>query len=494
MNTTQSHHDTSSDDDSSQEDLEESEENIVVQEVNVDDLDEEVDVDDDCPVTPNSFSNMQLTEGTTDDTLVEGHDYDIITVYTVNPDLDLIEASSEDETDQIDYNLNNKEHFKDREVVNSEDSSNYKINHIAEPKPNLRKQVMDILSAPIESNVDDYFIKNELLDSDEPVVKDVDEYFIKETKPNVNELIVEKKVVEEESLPQFPDNAIKVNEYLIKQNVKKEPLKSKLIEKHNNTDISISESDLEVLPNIEDLKRYLLEDIPYTKFRNMQRSCSLPQSPMQNICMDVDDAKTCLSFEDLNLDLSDLNFDNDKDKSNNSNKSDEMPRTLTDEDINSFLITNKKENKQIGIPKNDDDLSQQDMEIDHPVEGVIHSSPKDRQVTSTPIPETPTVLDFCIEKTPIKKENKNKVDDDFVDVESCNDMVIPVLEANNLNSLLEQFEATEKLNTKKKLFAKVEDNLKTCKNTLTSGMRLQDAGVQLNKNKMRHILVSKLII
>ncbi|XP_026728876.1 uncharacterized protein LOC113494670 [Trichoplusia ni] len=524
MNTTQSSQDTSSDDESSglEESMEELDENevqengddsgdelgdsIVVHEVDVGDDDDNIEGDDDNDVIhPNSVHNLHIGPNSVEDnTLVEGHDYDVITVYEVNPDLDLIEASSEDER-EVDY-VSEKD---PTECVNGDDSPRYKDVSYQESST-LCQDGLDInLDTPVVSNVDEYFIKNNnhehILDTDGPVVKDVDEYFIKDKGketipvPNVDDFFIKHKLPEEESTQfHLPVPTPKVEEFIVSDvkkdeeenldNCETEP------EQDNNADVSINESDLEVLPNIEDLKRYLLEDMTYTKFRHIQKSCSVPQSPMQNICMDIDDVKTCMSFEDLNLDLSDLAFDNDKDKSDSANKSDDMPRTLTDEDVNSFLITNKTETK---VTHEEDDLSHQDMEIERPLEPIIETAPKiievpSRKRTSTPIP---TVLEFCIEKTAVKKESTtdSKELEDFVDVESCHDAVIPVLEANNLNSLLEQFEATEKLNTKKKTIpvVKTEDpKMKSFnKNALTNGMRLQDAGVQLNKNKMRQILM-----
>lgn len=551
MNTIQSSQDTSSDDDSSgpEENMEDTEvngpqehiedsgdemvDNIEVCEVNVDGDDENDDEEIDV-LHSNSLHHMHINgvNSIEDNTLVEGHDYDIITVYTVNPDLDLIEASSEDDAE--DYSISEKD---GPDCVNGDDNSYTHVNY-QEPNSLICQSGLDInLDGPVVSNVDEYFIKNtdndhNILDTDGPVVKDVDEYFIKDkekdtvTIPNVDDFFIKHKLPEEVStqfqlsvpIPNVDEYLVKLNNQNTQRHVKPEPEPEPdpVIEPKpeiqpepeiepeadtNVADVSINESDLEVLPNIEDIKRYLLDDMSYTKFRHNQKSCSVPQSPMQNICMDIDDAKTCLSFEDLNLDLSDLAFgDTEKDKSNSANKSDDIPRTLTDEDVNSFLITNKTDQRNIKLEE--DDLSCQDMEIDRPLESTFSTGPPiiempSRKMTSTPIP---TVLDFCIEKTSVKKEvtaelKEPKVEvDDFVDVESCNDTVIPVLEANNLNSLLEQFEATEKLNTKKRPapVVKTEDpKVKSFnKNALTNGTRLQDAGVQLNKNKMRQILVS----
>ncbi|KOB70071.1 Uncharacterized protein OBRU01_15848, partial [Operophtera brumata] len=597
----------------------------------------------------------------------EGHDYDIITVYEVNPDLDLIEASSDDDT--TDFSITEKtENDEDGENLNSEESLKYGTSYGKQPTPD--NEIDLNLDTPVVSNVDEYFIKEkDILHVDGPVVKDVDEYFIKDkgkaesiTVPNVDDFFIKHKLPEEESTKfHIPETIPNADELLVVGNNIKELKPKKFIEKvkedlipeevipeevipeevipeevipeevipeevipeevipeeviskkvipedvlpdevkpeevapegdpEGKLDVSINESDLEVLPNIEDLKRYLLEEMTYTKFKSIQRSCSLPHSPMHgsNVCMDVDDAKTCLSFEDLNLDLSDLTFDSDKDKSDNAIKSDDIPRTLTDEDVNSFLITNKPHDKN---EKDDDDLNPQEMEIEDTIESNITDIPRVddsfRKLTSTPLPSvgrTSKVLDFCVEKTPspsrkeLRREKVADLDahttprkvvvepprktkivpldykfnstkvidvrhvvpvvkpfvpivakpiavvtkpvvkpvaikpvapksvatkpvnaeskvapadlDDFVDVESCNDTVIPVLEANNLSSLLEQFEATEKLNkSKKPLRITPTEEQKKNNKSLTNGMRIQDAGVQLKNNKMRQILV-----
>ncbi|KAG6455712.1 hypothetical protein O3G_MSEX009363 [Manduca sexta] len=500
INTTQLSHDTTSDDDSSQEDVDD-EDNISVQEVNVDDVD--VEVDDDVIDVQNDELNLQHMQiSNVEDTLVEGHDYDVITVYTVNPDdIDLMEASSDDEKEQIDFAINDNEESEcdePGEYLNPESNTNV-VNYEPQPASNIRQQVMDILSRPVESSADEYLLKTEILD--EPVVKDVDEYFIKDkdketiSVPNVDDFFIKNKLPEEETAQfSMPEPLPNVDEFLVKSAAKVET-QEECVEPDSNVDahdMSINESDLEVLPKLEDLKRFLLEDLSESKLKNIQRSCSVPQSPMQSI-LDIEDAKTCLSFEDLNLDLSDLAFDNDKDKSDGANKSDDIPRTLTEEDVNSFLITCKIEKKEPQC--NEDDFSHQDMEIERPLETSIIHAPLDRKMTSTPIPSipTPAVIEYCPENSPVKKEKEEtKTElDDFVDVEMCNDGVIPVLEANNLSSLLEQFEATEKLNIKRPQ-AKMEEKVKN-KNSLTNGMRLQDAGVQLNKNKMRQILMPSTI-
>nr|XP_026489603.1 uncharacterized protein LOC113396046 [Vanessa tameamea] len=490
VNITQSNQDTSIDED----------ENIEIQEVSIDDK--------------NSDSNDQMdlleAENMEENSLVEGDDYDVIQVFAVDPDLDL-EASSDEEQD---YSINEDAiESDDGEYLIPEDTTRNE-SHLKHDNQsnNICQDSLGInFDTPVVSNVDEYFIKeNEkhiLEVKDEPVVKDVDEYFIKDNKepepepesPNVDDFFVKEKLPEETDF-RISKTVPNVNEFFVIDSstaVKEQEIEE--IDDENAdpvAEVSINESDLEVLPNIEDLKRYLLEDMPYTKLKNAQKACSvsLPHSPMHNICMDID-AKTCLSFEDLNLDLSDLTFESDKEKSGTSVKSDDLPRTLTEEDVNSFLITDKAGSKE--VVKNEDDFNPQDMDIDRPVDSIISNvdpaSPiaiPDIKRTSTPIP-APNVLEFCIEKTSVKKEPDIKVEvDDFVDVESCNDAVIPVLEANNLNSLLEQFEATEKLNIKHRepIVNVSEPKVKSYTN-LTSGMRLQDAGVQLNKTKMRQILM-----
>ncbi|KAJ2941567.1 hypothetical protein O0L34_g14619 [Tuta absoluta] len=539
----------------SQETSSDEEENIEVQEV----------VYDDGPEAHSEVVEEQV--------LVEGDDYDVIQVYAVDPDLDL-EGSSDEEPEDfaISNNIVTKQEIGEEYFI---------VNDNPHRKAIHESQAIDgynfNLDTPVVSNVDEYFIKEDrdkdiLAVRDEPVVQDVDEYFIKEEKtPNVDDFFIKDKLPEEEvpkpvNVDEFFVSNVKPPEK-IEQNITTEQnvIEQNVIEQNiDNADaeVPINESDLEVLPNIEDLKRFLLEDMSHSNYKTAQRSCSLPQSPMHNICLDIDDAKTCLSFEDLNLDLSDLTFDNDKDKSSGSAKSDDIPRTLTEDDVNSFLITslNKPENKGIIRPEPviEDDLSHQDMEMEEPVQSsiepviipeiktpvkilipktstpiksTIHSSseliipevrtpvrnsvPKTaKQINSTEqssmepviipevktpikisVPKTSTpvksILNFCVEKSAVKKKENADIkveSDDFVDVESCNDTVIPVLAANNLNSLLEQFEATEKLNTKPKKVIKSEEQ-KVKSASLTNGMRLQDAGVQLNKTKMRQILM-----
>ncbi|XP_034837413.1 uncharacterized protein srl [Maniola hyperantus] len=480
VNITQSNLDTSIDED----------ENIEVQEISIDDKNSD----------SNDNTDLLEADNMEEDSLVEGDDYDVIQVFAVDPDLDL-EASSDEEQEDfcINEDANNSD---DGEYLNTAEKEEL-TRAIYGTKGRTNSICQDSLGinfdAPVVSNVDEYFIKanNEkrLLEiKDEPVVKDVDEYFIKDTKEDLKVPSVENYLINKTKLPKDTDFRIsmtvpdKIFADADTVDHKKPETGTEYVD--HVADVSINQSDLEVLPNIEELKRFLLEDMSYKKLRSAQKQCSvsLPHSPMHNICMDIE-AKTCLSFEDLNLDLSDLTFENDKEKSGTSTKSDDVPRTLTEEDVNSFLITdNKPEPKK--IVKEEDDLSPQDMDIDRPVDAIISSVEQtpiiipDMKCTSTPIPE-PNVLDFCIEKQTVKKEPDIKVEpDDFVDVESCNDTVIPVLEANNLNSLLEQFEATEKFNIKPKKPGN-EPKVKS----LTSGMRLQDAGVQLNKTKMRQILM-----
>ncbi|CAH2059115.1 unnamed protein product, partial [Iphiclides podalirius] len=446
-----------------------------------------------------------------EDSLVEGDDYDVIQVYAVHPDFDL-EASS-DEEEQKEYSMEeNGEESETEEYVNTEDNAissaqeNHAYNETVTPEELSHDGLGINLDAPVVSNVDEYFIKDskekEILEvKDKPVVNDVDEYFIKEIKhepsvpsiPNVDDFFI-KSQVPQKKVPDFsiPKVTPTVTDIFDVPNGATEEVNPDPTEvQEANADVPINEADLDVLPNIEEIKKYLLEDIPYMKFKNAQKSCSVPHSPMHSICVDLD-AKTCLSFEDLNLDLSDLNFDSDRDKSANSSKSEDIPRTLTDEDVNSFLITDKS--RLGGGVKTEDDLNPQDMDIDGSIETEVEKvdtiSPlKVKRHSSPPISKS-NVLEFCIEKAAVKKESELKVElDDFVDVESCNETVIPVLEANNLSSLLEQFEATENFNTKPKRPAiKVEPKAKT-NGSLANGMRLQDAVVQLNKNKMRQIMM-----
>lgn len=463
----------------SQDSSSDEEENIEVQEVSFEDR---------------PPGNLQLeSDPVEENVLVEGDDYDVIQVFAVDPNLDF-EVSSDDE-EHGDFAIIEKKSENDAEYIVSQEKL---TNQIRNCETALPPDVLNFnLDTPVVSNVDEYFIKEDkdkdiLAIKDELVVNDVDEYFIKEEKPkeiNVDDFFIKEKPPED---LQFDVKPVTVEEFFVpKTKVPEEPSEPDPVE------VPINESDLEVLPNIEDLKKLLLEDMTYSKFKNAQRSCSLPQSPMHNLCLDIDDSKTCLSFEDLNLDLSDLTFDNDKDK---SGKSDDAPRTLTDEDVNSFLITTKPEpmDRPKSVEPLNDDFSHQDMEIDRPVESSVNParSIKMEEIrslmrTSTPVPK-PSVLDFAIEKSAVKKEKTDvKIEvDDFVDVESCNDTVIPVLEANNLNSLLEQFEATEKMNTKSKRPVIKQEEQKVKSACLTNGMRLQDAGVQLNKTKMRQILVS----
>lgn len=468
----------------SQDSSSDEEENIEVQEVPFDDRPPEN--------VPFEYDPVE------ENVLVEGDDYDVIQVFAVDPNLDF-EVSSDDE-EHGDYAISEKKSENDAEYIASQEKL---TNEIGNCETTLQSDVLNFnLDTPVVSNVDEYFIKEDkdkdiLAVKDELVVHDVDEYFIKEEKPkeiNVDELII-KEILPEDT--QFDVKPAVAQDFCVSETAKApEESSEPELSEPDPVEEPINESDLEVLPNIEDLKKFLLEDMTYSKFKNAQRSCSLPQSPMHNLYLDVDDSKTCLSFEDLNLDLSDLTFDNDREK---SGKSDDAPCTLTEEDVNSFLITTKPE--PVERPKSveplNDDFSHQDMDIDRPVESTVnHTRPiKTEEIrslirTSTPVPQ-PSVLDYAIEKSAIKKEKIDvKIEvDDFVDIESCNDTVIPVLEANNLNSLLEQFEATEKLNTKSKrpVIKQEQKDKSAC---LTNGMRLQDAGVQLNKTKMRQILVS----
>lgn len=513
----------------------------------------------------------------------------IIQVYAVDPDLDL-EASDEE-----DYCIQNKS-VDETDAVYEEEVSTVAYAENAENGYHNEQESHDNLGinldTPVVSNVDEYFIKDgsrndeKILEvKDQPVVADVDEYFIKDSNKINNELQVEE---EESTIPNVDDFFVKdakpnkeiedlvgtvpnVDDFFNKVEDKQSTVSETKVE-----DNHIVSTEQDILPHIEHIKRFLLEDMPCPKLqsKSVQRSCSLPHSPAHFSYLDADDAKTSLSFEDLNLDLSDFSFDEGKGEknfsfsSNNSaNKSDDPPRTLTEEDVNSFLIKSKKDIElAFEDPKADVDLNQEDMEIDCPVEAKIDCSTEkifaiepnvnktnveptppttvvnpvvgeidieseikasvitpivkppaieqhkhskktiviDKKhvvpLTSTPKPKaSSTLLDFCIEKPAsekkvIKKEKEIKQEaDDFVDVESLNDTVIPVLAANNVSSLLEQFEASEKINpnVRRKQVVKVEPSTKgKVTNGLANGMRLQDAAVQLNKNKMRQILVS----
>ncbi|XP_047525694.1 uncharacterized protein LOC125063336 isoform X1 [Pieris napi] len=568
------------------------EEEIDVQEVSID---ERIDSSDN-EVDPDSAEDTSLVEGADYDVIqVFAVDPDLdLEGSSEDEELEPEHDDEHEDEDEEEY-LNSDDKSNYTETDNSVLYHQNPTDNICEGNLDIN------LDASIVSNVDEYFIeeKDILAVKDEPVVKDVDEYFIKNvkelTQPTIEEdfLIPEKlpdesdfriqknvpdveeffaidhnddkseiinviipdpeteiepevPINETEIEPELPINEIEIEPELPINETEIEPElpineteiepELPINEPEIESELPINETDLAGLPNIEDLKRYLLEDMPYNKLKNAQRSCSVPHSPMHNLCLDID-SKTCLSFEDLNLDLSDLSFDNCKDKSNNSSKSDDIPQTLTEEDVNSFLITSSC----APSIKNQDDLKLQDMEIDKPVETIMSeehtksaktlpiepnatyksslnkipainsaniqdqhpelktSNIKQEPISHTKLPKIPlksklTVFDFCIEKN-VKKERDVENDiDDFVDVESCNDSVIPVLEANNLNSLLEQFEATEKLNKKKEKIVKVETTVKSKPITsLTNGMRLQDAGIQLNKNKMRQILMPSTI-
>ncbi|CAG4967269.1 unnamed protein product [Parnassius apollo] len=487
--------------------------NPVVEQLNQDLSSDEEEVDfqaQEIDLNRKSFDVKDIEQSEIDnveeDSLVEGDDYDVIQVYAVHPDFDL-EASSEDE-EQSDWHVKeNGERTETEEYYNTDEDTNCSVqeNYVYDESETteISHDALGInLDTPVVSNVDEYFIKdnreNHILEvKDKPVVNDVDEYFIKDTKqenniPNVDDFFIKNEVPKPTVTAFHIKDTPIVNLYGVQNSVAEEVHPHPTEEQEPHAEVSINDSDLDVLPNIEEIKKFLLDDIPYMKLKNAQKSCSVPHSPMHSICMDLD-AKTCLSFEDLNLDLSDLDFGNEKDKSANSSKSEDIPRTLTEEDVNSFLITSKTQ--PAIITTTEDDLNPQDMDIDGSVESATDNiNPSSvttyRNCSSTPIPKS-TVLEFCIEKSAVKKENDVKVEpDDFVDVESCNESVIPVLEANNLNSLLEQFEATEKFNPKpKKSVIKVNDQKVKTLNSLTNGMRLQDAGVQLNKNKMRQIMM-----
>ncbi|XP_045455259.1 uncharacterized protein LOC123664936 [Melitaea cinxia] len=428
--------------------------------------------------------------------LVEGDDYEIVQVYEVNPFLDLEASSDEDEDDNEANCLNedgyDSEYGEDPISEHEELAPTHNISENSE-KTSTRNVPQDSLGinfdTPVVTNIDEYFVKpnvnNILKVKNEHVVKDVDEYFIKDTKKLKHPSVVDyfkDEVPKTLPLEIFaPDNTDTTEQ---QQN-------HEVIETVDNiAEDRVTESDMDVLPNIEDLKRFILEEPPYNKFKTAQKShsVSLPHSPIHNLNLDPD-AKGCLTFEDLNLDLLDLSLENDREKLNTKN--DDMPRTLTDDDVNSFLITDKKESNQ--PVKNEDDFSLQDMDMDCPVDAIIDTigpvsafQLPDRKLTSTPLP----ILEYCVKKTQVKIEPEIKLEkEDFVDVESCPETAVPVLEASTLDSLLEQFEATENLSTTD-VKPIVSEKLSEAKCSLTSGMRLQDAGVQLNKTKMKKILMA----
>ncbi|KAL4708538.1 hypothetical protein ACJJTC_014146 [Scirpophaga incertulas] len=467
------------------------------------DMEEQIDVSAEihyAPVDTDPFIYDQY-EDVEDTSLIEGHDYDIITVYAVDPNTEL-EASSDEE--QETYKICNNDDINVQCIDPKELHNCESQDKVVQDNSLLSGNTC--IEAEAACNVDDYFIKSEVLD----IKDDINEYFVKNSNSkelNIEDFINTHKVIEEPHITLLS----KVDDLLVNHTKDVEhSVKSK-------PQLAGNEPVVEALPNIEDVKRFLMEDLPCPKLRNLQRSCSLPQSPM-NIVLE-DDVKTSLCFEDLNLDLSDLTFDKDK-GDHIGNRSDDVLHTLTEEDVNSFLIPPKTSSNfkpellEFQQIKNEDDFSQQEMEIENPVESVnihetlINISEIERHHTITPLPEP--VLKYCVEKTSltnsIKKDtisvkritdNDVKLEvDDFIDVESYNDTVVPVLEANNLNSLLEQFEATEKLNKKVKRSVIKNTHIKTknsSKSNLTNGMRLQDAGIQLHKNKMRQILMPSTI-
>lgn len=445
--------------------------------------------DDDDNVEVVEVDNSPLLEEDYD-TLVEGADYDIIQVYAVHPDLDL-EASSDEEQQEA---MNEDTEIVSEDNENTQDSEGLIEGNMdfdySETKPEIYQIGLELsLQSPVVTNVDEYFIKDDpkpILDvqdiKEEFVVKDVDEYFIKDTVPvdtapeisSVDDYFVKDK--ESADIDTKPciivENGTQVEEALEHNDGRVSD--QNVLDHEPIADVSLNESDLlNILPKVEEVEQCLQDEL--YKRKGTQRSFSLPQTPFT----DMMEGKHCLSFEDLNIVLANLVGDK------STIKGDELPRALTEEDVNSFLITDKPEQKL----DNSDDFTSQDMEIENPVESAITCLTEEPRGTSTPIPK-PNVLDFCIEKTAKLQVADIKPEvDDFVDVESCNDAAIPVLAANNLNSLLEQFEANEKFATKpKKPIIKEEPKPKA--NGLTNGMRLQDACVQLNKNKMRQILVS----
>lgn len=415
-------------------------------------------------------------------------------VYAIDPNAQL--SSDEDEKDDITQNNISVEYNENSHDDYEEQKSNYhniKTNEIAQDQSdfcpeNIGTQEYN-LDSHVVSHIDEYFVKQEKDDCDDNYdVADLDEYFNKEEK------ITPSKSVE--------GHVVKnVDEYFIKDST--QHMQQSHIKVEPNLQIT---HDPEVLPHIENIKRFLLDGIPGTKVSNklVQRSCSLPHSPAHLSNLNNNEVKPSLSFEDLNInELQDFPFDftskNTYVNSDLTNK-DEPPRILTDEDVNGFFVTTKME-------KSLDDFNQQDMEIENPVETKIqYPSPTVKvKIESSsickPKSAASNVLDFCVEKDLTKVSNSKKSplkvkmeNDEDIDVESYTDNItLPVLEANNLNSLLEQFEATEKLNKNVKIIAKEkkndDNNQKIKPTTVGNGTRLQAAALHLNKAKLRQIKV-----
>lgn len=318
------------------------------------------------------------------------------------------------------------------------------------------------------------------------VVDDLDDYFNKDIKPVVGHVVSN------------------VDEYFIKGTNKAE--KGKVpetveAEKQNTSTVKPNISDdLHILPHIENIKMFLLEGMPGARPHNklVQRSCSLPHSPAHLPSSDDSSVKMRLSLEDVNIgEFSDFSFDKSGDKSSFLDghvKPNESPRLLTDDDVDSFFVNIKTEK---GVDNVADDLNHEDMELEMPIESKIQYPSPVVKVKTEPwqsqSENKSKILDFCIEKTengallPLPDQIKYEVDEDDIDVESFTDStMLPVLEANNLSSLLEQFEASESLNNN----VKKEDIAAQKTIGLTNGVRLQDAAVQLNKTKLRNMMIT----
>ncbi|KAH9634934.1 hypothetical protein HF086_017233 [Spodoptera exigua] len=433
------------------------------------DYEEVLEVEDEETGTQIEISKSLPTALEVGNCLIEDDDYTVYTVITVNPNCELM-CEEDDEEEGIETEVETANgtdiraiEYPEREsgeVISNVNISIGKNQHILEDVPEVSDDDDEYFNGGISlpvANFNDFLPK---LPDEEIIKEHSNDLYIPVTQEN-------SKQIEDSSNTVVPDPDQQIADQIV-----------------SNKNTNLSNEELEALPKIEDIKRYLLEDMPFSKLRHVQKSCSVPQSPIPHICMDIEEVKTSMTFEDLNLDLSDLGLDNDKDKLDNSVK---MYHTLTEEDVNSFLITDKKDVQE------EDNFRIEDMDLERPLEATISvSSPVSTlNRSSTPIQ---TVLDFCIEKATNRKElptdSKGELED-FVDVESCNDSVMPVLEANNLNSLLEQFEASEDINTKKDKSEVVAVASKPSSNKtgLSNGTRLQDAGMQLNKNKMRQILM-----
>lgn len=477
------------------------------------------------------------------DYVVTVDDDQYLEVYTVDPTARLSSDDEEEPYEEISVNPSTEEEDDSREdnvdeIVADESSQQSKLEIYAEPHPTVARPVSRADRYHVNSEDNDVqdvdevgtnFFKNN--EQNGHVVDDVDEYFIKNTKINNNTLENNESTLIKniDSFEPLSKISLPINETttINEQPKGPVPIVKPIIEQDIKKKAShVSVTDPNALPHIEHIKKFLLEGLPEsrtlpTKLCQTQRSCSLPHSPSHLPYFETNEIKTSLSFEDLNIsELAEFSL-NDMKKSetslvasqnstiiSNDVKNEEWPKTLTEEDVNSFFIDSKQKKNELGtVICEEDDLNPQDMEIEGPIESRIQypspvveiktEVPDESSIQKTQQKSTQNVLLFCIEKTPnpvinkpVKDEIKVEVDD-FVDVESFNETtVIPVLEANNLSSLLEQFEATEELNKNtrsKRSDSKPEMTTQKTKpiNGLPNGMRLQDAAVQLNKNKIK---------